>query len=54
VAGKETVAGIEAECRALGLAAFTQQGNELEGQTRHGCTARVKYMTDELGYQGRL
>jgi hypothetical protein len=52
VAGKETVAGIEADCRALGLAAFTQQGNELEGQTRPGYTARVKDMTDELGYQG--
>ena len=52
VAGKETVAGIEAECRALGLGAFTQQGNELEGQTRPGYTARVKGMTNELGYQG--
>ncbi|HUZ23801.1 MAG TPA: hypothetical protein VMV07_08545 [Streptosporangiaceae bacterium] len=52
VAGKETVAGIEAECRDLGLAAFTQQGNELEGQTRPGYTARVKALTDELGYQG--
>jgi len=48
VAGKETVAGIEAECRALGLGAFTQQGNELEGQTRPGCTARVKGMTAGL------
>jgi hypothetical protein len=52
LAGKETVAGIEAECRALGLAAFTQKGDELEGQTRLGYTARVKALTDDLGYQG--
>lgn len=52
VAGKETVTGIEAECRDLGLAAFTQRGDELEGQTRPGYTARVKALTDELGYQG--
>ena len=52
VAGKETVAGIEAECRDLGLAAFTQKGGTLEGQTRLGYTARVKALTDELGYQG--
>ena len=52
VAGKETVAGIEAECHDLGLAGFTQKGNELEGQTRLGYTARVKVLTDELGYQG--
>jgi len=52
VAGKETVAGIEAECRDLGLAAFTQKGDELEGQTRPEYTTRVKALTDELGYQG--
>jgi hypothetical protein len=52
VAGKETAADIEAECRDLGLAAFTQKGDELEGQTRPGYTARVKALTDELGYQG--
>jgi hypothetical protein len=52
VAGKETVAGIDAECRALGLAVFTQRGNELESQTRPGYTARVKALTDELGYHG--
>jgi hypothetical protein len=52
VAGKESVAGIEAECRGLGLATFTQQGDRLEGQTRPGYTARVKALTDELGYQG--
>ena len=52
VAGKETVTGIEAECRDLGLAAFTQKGDELEEQTRLGYTARVKALTDELGYQG--
>lgn len=41
-AGKETAAGIEAKCRDLGLAGFTQKGDELEGQTRPGYTARVK------------
>lgn len=52
MAGKETVAGIEAECRALGLAAFTQKGDGLEGQARPGYTARVEALTGELGYQG--
>jgi hypothetical protein len=52
VAGKESVARIETECCALGLAAFTHNGGELEGQTRPGYTARVKALTDELGYQG--
>jgi hypothetical protein len=52
VAGKETVAAIEAECHDLGLAAFTQKGDELEGQTGLGYTARVKALTDELGYLG--
>ena len=52
LAGKETVAAVEAECHDLGLAAFTQKGDELEGQARLGYTARVKALTDELGYQG--
>jgi hypothetical protein len=52
VAGKETVAGIETECRALGLARFTQGGDKLEDQIRPGYTARVKALTDELGNQG--
>lgn len=52
VAGKETVADAEAECRALGLTAFTQNGNKLEDQTRLGYRARVKALTDELGYHG--
>jgi hypothetical protein len=52
VAGKETVAAIEAECRDLRLAVFTQKGDELEGETRLGYTARVKTLTEELGYQG--
>jgi hypothetical protein len=52
VAGNETIAAIEAECRALGLPAFTQGGNELAGQVRPGYTARVKAFTDELGHQG--
>ena len=52
IAGKETIAGIEVECGDLGLAAFAQKGNELEGQIRVGYMARVKAMTDELGYQG--
>jgi hypothetical protein len=52
VAGKESVAGIEADCRYLGLAGLTHKGDELEGQTRPGYMARVKALTDELGYQG--
>ena len=52
VAGKETVAGIEAECRDLGLAVFTQKGDELEGQTRPGYTTRAKALTGQLGYRG--
>lgn len=52
VAGKETVAGVEAECRALGLAPFTRKGDELEGQARPGYTARVKALTDDLGNKG--
>jgi hypothetical protein len=52
VAGKETVAGIEADCRDLGLAGFTQKGDKLDDQTRLGYTARAKALTDELGYQG--
>lgn len=52
VAGSETVAGIEAECHALGLASFTQGGGELEGQARLKYTKRVKALTDELGNQG--
>lgn len=52
IAGTETVSGIKAECGDLGLAQFTQNGNELEGQVRLGYTARVKALTDDLGYQG--
>jgi phage host-nuclease inhibitor protein Gam len=52
VAGKETVAGIEAECRDLGLAPFTQGGDKLEGELRLKYTARVKALTDELGNTG--
>lgn len=52
VAGKETVAGIEAECRDLGLTPFTQGGDELEGEVRLKYTARVKALTDELGNTG--
>jgi hypothetical protein len=50
--GRETVAGIEAECRDLGLSRFTQGGDRLEGEVRPRYTARVKAMTDELGNQG--
>jgi len=52
VAGNETVAAIEAECHALGLASFTQGGDELEGQVRLKYTKRVQALTDELGNQG--
>ena len=51
-AGKETVAGIEAECHDLGLPPFTQKGTKLGGQVRLGYTARAKELTDELGNQG--
>jgi len=49
VAGTETVAGVEAECRALGLASFTRGGDELEGQVRLRYTKRVQGLTEELG-----
>jgi len=52
VSGTETVAGIEAECRDLGLPPFTQGGDELEGEVRPRYTARVKALTDELGNTG--
>jgi hypothetical protein len=52
VAGGETVATIEAECHALGLASFVQGGDELEGQVRLRYTKRVQALTDELGNQG--
>ena len=52
VAGRETAAGIRAECRALGLAPFTQDGDELEGQVRLGYTARVRKFGDEFGFKG--
>jgi hypothetical protein len=52
VAGNETVAAIEAGCHDLGLASFGNKGDELEGEIRLRYTARVKKLTDELGYQG--
>jgi hypothetical protein len=52
VAGKETVAGIEAVCLDLGLSPFTHGGDELEGQVRLKYTARAKALTDELGNTG--
>jgi hypothetical protein len=52
VAGRETVAGIRAECRVLGLAPFTQGGDELEGQIRLGYTARVRKFGDGFGFKG--
>ena len=52
VAGNETVSAVEAGSQALGLAALTRNGDQLEDQTRLGYTARVKALTDELGYQG--
>ena len=51
-AGKETVAGIEAECRDLGLALFARGGDKLEGEVRLKYTKRVKALTDELGNAG--
>jgi len=52
VAGNETVAGIEAECHALGLASFTHDGDMLVDQERLAYTKRVKSLTGELGNQG--
>jgi hypothetical protein len=52
VAGTETVTGIEAECRALGLPAFTQGGDKLEEQVGLKYSERVQALTDELGNQG--
>jgi hypothetical protein len=52
VAGQETVAAIEAECLQLGLAAFGQGGDELEGDIRLRYTKRVEKFTDDVGYQG--
>lgn len=52
VAGKETVAGIEAECRDLGLTPFTHGGDKLEEELRLKYTARVQALTDELGNMG--
>ena len=51
-AGKETVAGIEADCRNLGLALFARGGDKLEGEVRLKYTKRVKALTDELGNPG--
>jgi hypothetical protein len=52
VAGNETVAGIEAECLALGLGSFTAGGDKLEDQERLRYTKRVQEFTDELGNKG--
>jgi len=49
VAGKETVAAIEAECHDLGLARFTQDGNEL---VRLRYARRMKEFADDIGFQG--
>lgn len=52
VAGNETVAGIEAECLALGLGSFTSGGDKLEDQERLKYTKRVQVLSDELGNKG--
>jgi hypothetical protein len=52
VAGRETIARIEAECSDLGLSPFTQSGDVLEGEVRLKYTPRVKALTDELGNVG--
>ena len=51
VAGNETAAAIEIECQALGLAAFGQGGDELEGDTRLRYTKRVEKFTGDIGYE---
>jgi hypothetical protein len=55
--GGETVAGLEAECRDLGLPKFGKpksgkKGDELDGEIRRTYTSRVKDFTDDLGCQG--
>jgi len=52
VAGTETIAGIEAECVAMGLAPFGSGGSELEGERRQGYTDRVDDLITALGYHG--
>ena len=52
IAGNETVAGIEAECLALGLGRFTACGDKLEDQERLKYTRRVQALTSELGNTG--
>jgi hypothetical protein len=52
IAGNETIAAVEAECRALGLTPFTHGGDRLEGQERLTYTKRVEALTDELGNHG--
>ena len=51
-AASETVANIDAECTALGIASFGDGGNALEGERRLGYTARVKQLTDDFGFTG--
>jgi hypothetical protein len=52
VAGNETVAGVEAECLALGLGSFTAAGDKLDDQERLRYTRRAQEFTDELGNKG--
>ena len=52
VAGNETVAGIEAECLALGLGSFAAGGDKLEDQERLRYTRRAQEFTDELDNKG--
>jgi hypothetical protein len=48
----ESIPAVEAYGKALGLQPFAKNGDELEGETRLGYTARVKSFIDEVGYQG--
>lgn len=52
IAGNETVAGVEAECLALGLGSFTAGGHKLDDQERLRYTRRAQEFTDELGNKG--
>jgi hypothetical protein len=52
IVGGETVASVEAYGHALGLAGFTNSGDQLEGEHRPSYTTRVKQFIDELGYHG--
>lgn len=48
----ETIDSVEAYSDELGLKPFGNKGDELEGEVRLRYTARVKRLTDDIGFQG--